>query len=58
MGNQNVQLIGVENRTLDQKLNVVTRSGLATDDVLLDNSKNSTMDWVRKSTAKSPTLEI
>ena len=31
MGNQNVQLIGAEDRIPQQKINVVTRSGLVTD---------------------------
>lgn len=58
MGNQNVQLIGVEDRTPEQKLNVVMRSVLATDGVQSDNAKNSTIEWIRKSTAKSPTFEL
>ena len=52
MGNQNVQCISAEDRTPEQKLNVVTRSGLATDGVQSDIAKNSTAEWVRKSTAK------
>ena len=58
MGNQNVQLIGAEDRTPEQKLNVVTQSGLATKGVQSDNAKNSTTEWVRKLTTKSPTLEL
>ena len=33
MGHQNVQLISAKDRTLEQTLNVVTRSGLAIDGV-------------------------
>ena len=33
MGNQNVQLIGSKDHTLGQKLNVVTRRGIAIDGV-------------------------
>lgn len=58
MGNENVQLIGVEDHTPEQKLNVVTRSGLQTDGVQSDSAKNSTTEWVRKSTTKSPTFEL
>jgi hypothetical protein len=58
MGNQNVQLIGAKNRTPEQKLNVVMRSGLVTDGVQSDSVKNNTMEWVRKSTTKSPTFEL
>ena len=58
MGNQNVQLIGAENHTADQKINVVMQSGLATNGGQSDNAKNSTMEWVRKMMAKSPTFEL
>ena len=46
MGNQNVQLIGVEVRTPEQKLNVVTRSGLVTDNAQLSGAKQPTTEWV------------
>lgn len=58
MGNHNVQLIGVEDRTPEQKLNVVTQTRLATDGVKSDSAKTSTTEWVRKSTAKSPTFDL
>ena len=58
MGNQNVQLIGVEDHTPDQKINVIMRSGLATDGIQSGGLKQSTAEWVRKSTAKSPTFEL
>lgn len=58
MGNRNVQLIGVEDRTPEQKLKVVMQSGLLTNGVLLDNAKNSIVEWVRNSTTKSPTFEL
>lgn len=58
MGNHNVQLIGVENRNPGKRLNVVTRSGLATNGVQSDSVKNNTAEWVRKSTTKSPTFEL
>ena len=58
MGNKNVQLIGPENRTPDQKVNVVTRSGLATDGGQPDNARNSAVEWVRRLTAKSPALDL
>ena len=51
-------LIGVKDCTPKQNLSVVTRSGLVTDGVQSDNAKNSTMEWVRKLTTKSPTFEL
>ena len=58
MGNQNVQLIGAKNCTPDQKINVITRSGLATDGAQLGGAKQITTEWVRKSTVKSPTFDL
>ena len=58
MGNQNVQLIGVEDHTLEQKINVVTQSGLATDGAQSNGVKNTTAEWARKSIVKSPTFEL
>ena len=58
MGNQNVQLIGVEDSTPEQNLNVVTRSGLVTDGAQLGGVKQSIAEWGRKSTVKSPTFEL
>ena len=58
MGNQNVQLIGVEECTPEHKLNVVTRSGLATDGAQSANAKQTIVEWVRKSTIKLPTFEL
>ena len=52
MGNHNVQLIGVENRTSKQKLNVVTQSELVTNGVQSNNAKFSTTEWERNSTMK------
>ena len=58
MGNKNIKLIGAEDHTPEQNINVVTQSGLATDGVQLDSVKNNMAEWVRKSTAKSPTFEL
>ena len=58
MGNQNVQLIGTENRTPHQKLNVITQSGLAIEGAQVESAKQPTMEWVRKSTMKPPTFDL
>jgi hypothetical protein len=58
MGNQNVQLIGVEDRTPDQKINVIMRGGLVTNDAQSIGVKQSTAEWVRKSIVKSPTFDL
>ena len=58
MGNQNIKLIGAEHDEPKQTLNIVTRSGLATNGGPLDNAKNNVAEWVRRSTAKSPTFDL
>ena len=58
MSNQNVKLIGAEHRELEKWLNIVTRSGLGTDGNQSDNVKNSSTEWVRRSSTKSPTFEL
>ena len=57
-GKSYVQLIGAKDHTPDQNLNVVTQSGLATDGGQSNNAKNSLVEWVGKSTAKSPMFEL
>lgn len=46
MVNQNVQFIGVEDHILQQKIDVVTRSGLATDGAQSSGVKQPTVEWV------------
>ena len=46
MVNQNVQLIGVEDHIPQQKINVVMRSGLATDGAQSSGLKQPTTEWV------------
>ena len=58
LDNQNVQLIGVEECTREQKLNVVTWNGLATDGSQSGSVKKTIEEWVRKSTIKPPTFEL
>ena len=58
MGNQNVHLIHAKERTPQHKLNVVTQSGLAIDGAQLGNAKQTTMEWVQKSTIKPPTFQV
>ena len=58
MGNQNVQLIGVEECTLEQKLNVVMWSGLVTNGSQSGSAKKNTKEWVWKSTVKPPIFEL
>ena len=58
MGNPNVQLIGVEHHESVQKLNIVTRSGLAIDGGLPYIVKNSVVEWVRISAMKSPMFDL
>ena len=58
MGNQNDQLIGVENRTPCQKLNVITRSELVTDGAQVESTKQLTTEWVQKLTMKPPTFDL
>ena len=58
MGNQNVQLIGVEDSTPQHKLNVVMRSGLATDGAQSGSVKQPTVEWIQKSTVKPPTFKL
>ena len=58
MGNQNVQLIGAQERTPKHKLNVVTWSGLAIYGSKSSNVKKTTEEWVWKSTVKTPTFEL
>ena len=58
MGNQNVHFIGVEERTPEQKLNVVMQSGLVSDGAQSGSAKQTTMEWVRKSIVKLPTFEL
>ena len=58
MRNQNVQLIGAEDRTSEHKLNVVMRSGLATDGVQLSGVKKPNVEWLRNSTDKPSTFDL
>ena len=58
MGNQNVQLIGAEERTLEHKLNVVTWSGLETDGSQSGSAKKSNEEWVHKSAVNPPTFDL
>lgn len=58
MGNQKFQMIGAKQHEPKEKLNIVTRSGLATDGGPLDNAKNSVIECVRRSTTKSPTFDL
>lgn len=58
MGNQNVQLIAAKDRTPEQKLNIVMRSGLVADGAQLSGAKKPTMEWVWKSTNKPSTFDL
>ena len=58
MGNHNVQLIGVENRTRHKNLNVIMRSGWATDGAQKAGEKQPTTEWVQKSTMKPPIFDL
>ena len=58
MVNQNVQLIGVEYRILQQKINVVTRNGLATNGAHSSGVKQPTAEWIRKLTDKPPMFDL
>ena len=58
MGSHNVQLIGVEDRTPEHKLDVVTQSGLATDGAQSSVVKKLVAEWVWKSTNKPSTFDL
>lgn len=58
MGNQNVQLIGYQNHTLHQKLNVIMQSGLVIDGAQVESVKQPTTEWVQKSIMKPPTFDL
>ena len=58
MGNQNVQLICAKDHTPQQKLNIVTRSGLATDGAQSSGAKKPTAKWVQKSIDKPSTFDL
>lgn len=58
MGNQNVQLVGVQDRTREHKINVVMWSGLETNGSQSCGAKQTTAEWVRKLTIKPPTFEL
>ena len=58
MANQNVQFIGVEDHIPQPNINVVTRSGLATDGAQLSGVKQPTAEWVRKTVDKPPTFDL
>ena len=58
MVNQNVQFVGAKDHILQHKINVVTRSGLATDGAQLSGLKQPTAEWIRKTTDKPPVFDL
>ena len=58
MANQNVQFIGAEDPTPQQKINVAMRSGLVTDGAQSSGVKQPTMVWVQKMIDKPPMFDL
>ena len=58
LGNQNVQLIGVDNHNPYQNLNIITQSRLMIDGAQEESAKQPTVEWVRKMTMRLPTFDL
>ena len=56
--NQNIQLIAAEQKELELRVNIVTRSGASTSKTSQDTEKNTGSEWVRKATNKSTPLDL
>ena len=56
--NQNIQIIAVEEKELEPRVNIVTRSGASTSRTSYDAEKNTGPEWVRKATNKSTPLDL
>ena len=58
MENQNIQLIGAEDHSPQQKINVVRKSGLVTDGSQSSGVKKPTAKWFQKMIDNSPTFDL
>ena len=56
--NQTIQFIAAEQKELEPRVNVVTRSGLSTSNASQDVEKRTGMQWVRKAPEKSTPLDL
>ena len=56
--NQNIQLIAVEQKEPEPRVNIVTRSGASTSSTSQDDAKNTGPEWVHKETNKSTPLDL
>ena len=55
---QNIQRIVAEQKELEPRVNIVTRSGASTSGTLQDTKENIGPEWVRKDTNKSTPLDL